>query len=161
MFKYPPKNKEKIHTIDWINLKFMKEAIQKTPLWLDLRNEKFEHSLYWDIEDDIRLRARPDIFTEDCIIDIKTTSSIAKFDESISQYGYLRQAAMQVDGLSLLSPTGIKARDFYLLVVENKFPFKTRSKHLNLNDIAKGRQQYLKGVTIYANCLKEQSWPNK
>lgn len=137
----------------------MREAIQKNTLWLDMRNEKFEHSLYWDIENNIRLRARPDIFTEDYIIDIKTTNSIANFNESILQYGYLRQAAMQVDGLSILSPQ-TKPRDFYFLIVENKFPFRTLAKPLKTADIEKGRQQYLAGAAIYAKCLKDQSWPN-
>ncbi len=157
--EYPPKNKEKVSTVDWINMKFMKEAVQRNTLWLDMHDEKFEHSLYWDTKDKIRLRARPDIFTQDTIIDIKTTNSISNFNESILQYGYLRQAAMQVDGLSILAPQN-KARDFYFLIVENKFPFRTLAKPLNAYDIEKGREQYLAGVARYAKCLHEQSWPN-
>lgn len=146
-----------IRASDWININHMAQSIKESPIWKKIREPKVEHSIFWDGGIfKTRLRARPDMFTDRLIIDVKTTDCISNFSKSIYRYGYHRQAAMQIDGLKQLDG---KERFFAFFVVEKKHPNLTICYTLDEQSISKGREEYLDGAAIYAECLRKDEWP--
>lgn len=133
------------------------DSVRENPLWNRLKDGKIEHSIYWDAGIfNTRLRARPDIFNDGLIVDLKTTESIKGFARSIHSYGYHRQAAMQIDGLQSIDG---KRRAFAFFVVEKKAPYLTATFVLDEESIEHGRKEYLEGARIYSECLINNDWP--
>lgn len=135
----------------------MGQALKNHSIWEKIGTEiNVEHSVYWNTGlYDTRLRARPDLYTDKLIIDIKTTDSIQSFQKSIFQYGYHRQAAMQTDGLAACDGN---RRMFGLFVVEKKAPYLTACFTLDEEALEKGREEYLEGAATYSECLKFGHW---
>lgn len=134
----------------------MSDAIKSMPIFQYLENGNIEHSIFWnDGIYNTALRARPDVYTDELIVDLKTTSSIVKFEHSIRSFGYYRQAAMQVDGL--YKATG-RHRAFGFLVVEDKAPYLTKLISLRPDYLEIGRQQYLHAADLYSECKATGIW---
>jgi exodeoxyribonuclease VIII len=123
-----------------------------------VKNGETENSLFWE-EDGIILRSRPDYYNNFCVCEIKTTNSAEKFSfqKAIAEYGYHRQAAMQLDILQNL--TGIKRNHFCFFIVESKFPFITASFRLDDEAIQMGRREIQELKEIYKKCLEKNEWP--
>ena len=123
-----------------------------------------ENSIYWDIDCvdmnftvyPTRLRSRPDFFNNKIIIDVKTTESIKRFQQSVEYFGYYRQAAMQIDALRTIDN---KERKFFFLAIEKKPPYLTKCFDIEDHYIELGRPEYKKAALIYAKCLKNNEWP--
>ncbi len=141
---------------DFQQISGMADAIATHPIWSRFKDGSVEHSIYWDHQDSIRLRSRPDYFTQDLIIDLKTTACLKGFDKSVFRYGYHRQAAMQLDGL--MAVDGIK-RQYVLFVVEKEAPYLTSVFALDENAIEEGRREYQKAAELYGQCLEFDIWP--
>lgn len=144
---------------DCIDLTEMMNAVKAHSLWkkIDISKGDVETSLYWDAGVyNTRLRARPDFFNENIIIDLKTTDSIAGFSKSVYNYGYHRQAAMQSDGLEILDG---KRRHFAFFVVEKKAPYLTACFTLDEQALEQGRKEYLECAATYSECLQFNVWP--
>lgn len=144
---------------DWNDIKSMAEAVKQHSIWNKIKVEKgnAENSLYWD--DGVyktRLRSRPDFFNDNVIIDLKTTDSIASFSKSVYNFGYHRQAAMQIDGLKKLDGN---ERHFAFFVVEKKAPYLTACFTLDENSIEIGRKEYFEGAATYSECMRCNVWP--
>ena len=152
------KNKDKKESKgEWKNIKEMAAAISSHAVWNILKGGKVEHSIYWkDGSYNTLLKARPDRFTDDLIVDIKTTESIKAFPRVLYSYGYHRQAAMQMDALF---KTDNKKRYFAFFVVEKKPPYLTACYTLDNKSIDLGREEYIYGAELYSQCLSENSWP--
>ena len=134
-------------------------SIKNHSIWnkIKLSEGSVENSVYWDAGIyNTRLRARPDFYNENIIIDLKTTDSIAGFSKSVYNYGYHRQAAMQMDGLEAIDG---KKRYFAFFVVEKKAPYLTACFTLDNEAIEQGRKEYLEGAATYSECLKYNVWP--
>jgi hypothetical protein len=150
-------NREVIRFEDFVTVKGMVDSARKHSLWGKLSNPKIENSLFWnDGLFNTPLRARPDVYDDKIIIDIKTTSSIKDFARSIYNFGYHRQGAMQIDGIKKL--TG-KDRIFGIFAIENKEPYLTATFELHYDDICQGRREYLETATQYSECLAANEWP--
>lgn len=148
--------REILRTGEWEDIKDMADAILKHHIWAELKNGKVEQSIFWKGGTyDTPLRARPDVFTDRFIVDIKTTESIKTFSKSIYQYGYHRQAAMQIDALKQLDG---KQRFFAFFVVEKKAPYLTAGFTLDDRSIIQGRNEYLQGAAIYTECSALKEW---
>lgn len=142
---------------DWVEIDEMVKSIKAHPIWDKVGSGKVENSIYWD--DGIyntRLRARPDFYNEQIVIDLKTTDSIKSFARSVHIYGYHRQAAMQLDALYKLD--GVK-RFFAFFVVEKKAPYLTACFTLDDESIEKGRKEYQDGAATYSECMMANHWP--
>ena len=143
---------------EWTDIKQIAEAVHTNPLWNKLKNRLVEHSIFWRAGIyDTNLKARPDIFTVDLVVDLKTTDNINTFEGSIAKYGYYRQAAMQLDALQQIDG---KERQFVLLVVEKKAPYLTACFVLDDEALSQGRKDYLRGAEIYAECMCSNEWPS-
>lgn len=137
----------------------MVKSAEKHSLWKELKNPKIEHSLFWHGGVfDTPLRSRPDMFDETLgiIVDIKTCKSIKKFEWSIDDFGYHRQAAMQIDAIEAL--TG-KTLNFEWFLIEKEAPYLTARVAAHKDDIAQGRREYLEGACKYTECLLYNDWP--
>jgi exodeoxyribonuclease VIII len=134
-------------------------SIKQHSIWnkIKLTDGNVENSVYWDAGIyNTRLRARPDFYNDALIIDLKTTDSIAGFAKSVYNYGYHRQAAMQMDGLEKIDG---KKRHFAFFVVEKKAPYLTACFTLDDAAIEQGRKEYLEGAATYSECLRFDMWP--
>jgi exodeoxyribonuclease VIII len=119
-----------------------------------------EYSVAWeDEEHGVLLRSRPDFFSGDIIIDLKTTkdSSPASFSRAIAEYSYHRQAALACDGLTKM--TGKLFNNVILFVVDKTPPYFTRCYVLPQSAINQGRYEYKEAARIYAECIRTQEWP--
>ena len=144
---------------DWEAIHNMHQALAEHPRWEEMKGGKVENSIFWDHKTVFYtslLKARPDIYTDHIIMDIKTTDSIPKFKYTFDLMGYHRQAAMQYDALYMHD--GVK-RHFGFLVVEKKEPYLTAAFTLGLEELEQGRLEYSEGADLYAECLKYNSWP--
>ena len=146
---------------DWEDIVAMGDAVREHSLWSRMGKPHVEHSLYWDlkkfaVDGATRLRARPDIFNDMIIVDLKTTDSIANFSKSIHSYGYHRQAAMQIDALKTIDG---KDRTFAFFVVEKKAPYLTSCFVLDEASIEQGRREYYDGAILYHDCMESGIWP--
>lgn len=136
----------------------MEAAVRGHSLWekVKLSDGSVENSVYWDAGIyKTRLRARPDFYNDSIIIDLKTTDSIAGFAKSVYNYGYHRQAAMQIDGLETIDG---KRRHFAFFVVEKKAPYLTACFTLDEQALEQGRKEYLEGAATYSECLRFDKW---
>lgn len=148
-----------IRAKDWSKIHNMAQALSEHPRFEEMKGGKIENSIFWKNKSpfyESLLKSRPDIYTDNIILDIKTTDSINKFKYTFHQLGYHRQAAMQFD--SLYRQDGIK-RHFGFLVVEKKEPYLTAAFTLGLEEMEQGRLEYCEAADLYAECLKYNSWP--
>jgi hypothetical protein len=133
------------------------QAIKNHPVWAKIGAGKAEQSIYWDCPlFGTRLRSRPDFFNDRIVIDIKTTESIKNFPRSIMNYGYHRQAAMQIDGLKSID--GVE-RLFAYFVVEKRAPYLTACYTLDEMFLNQGRREYQDATLIYNECMQTGQWP--
>ena len=150
-------DKQILRPAEWELIEDIAHSIEQHAVWNKVGSGNVEHSIYWDGGIyNTRLRARPDFFNDNIIIDLKTTESISAFSRSVYQYGYHRQAAMQIDGLKNIDG---KNRFFAFFVVEKKAPHLTACFQLDEQAIEQGRKEYLDGAVIYSECLKLNEWP--
>ena len=75
-----------------------------------------ELSLYWRDADGGRWKGRPDCFTDDIVLEVKTAADVrpARFAKSRKRYGYDLQAALYLEGIERL--TGCRPRYLYVSV---------------------------------------------
>lgn len=120
---------------------------------------QFELSIVWDDpESGLRCKGRLDkICNEERIIpDLKTTVDCTKFDKSIANYSYYRQAALYIDGWQIL--TGETYR-FGLVAVEKVKPFGVMSAPMRADAIELGRKEYRGLLKQIAASKRSGSWP--
>jgi hypothetical protein len=118
-----------------------------------------EDSLAWvEPESGVLLRSRPDFYNEDIIIDLKTTkdSSPSAFKRAVTDYGYHRQAALAVDGLTQL--TGRRYENVLLFVVDKNPPYPVRCYVLSDRAIEQGRIEYKMAAMNYKYAIESGEW---
>lgn len=95
--------------------------------------------------------------SEKTIYDIKTTNSVDfdKLQESINNYGYLRQAAIYLDSLKQL---GYDVDSFVFIFVDKKQPYSVKTVKLSKESIAKGRAEYELLIAEYKSCVEKNLW---
>ena len=143
VFKKEARGRSILRLEDFQQISSIADAISSHPIWKRFKGGSVEHSVYWDYQDSIRQRARPDYFTDDMIIDLKTTGYLKGFDRSVFRYGYHRQAAMQLDGLEAIDG---KRRQFVLFTVEKDAPYLTSVFALDESSLQEGRRDYQKAA---------------
>ncbi|HJY22920.1 MAG TPA: PD-(D/E)XK nuclease-like domain-containing protein [Hanamia sp.] len=131
-------------------------------MWKTVKGDKsgcIEDSLAWiDEESGILLRSRPDFYTDDIIIDLKTTkdSSPYAFQKAVAEYSYHRQGALAIDGLNTLKNGDY--RHVVLFVVDKNPPHFVRCYVMTDTAINQGRYEYKFAANQYKNCLQSGSW---
>jgi hypothetical protein len=97
-----------------------------------------ELSLYWHDAAGGRWKGRPDCFTEEVILELKTTSDIRpqRFARARERFGYDLQAALYLEGVERL--TGTRPRFLYV-VVESVRPHAVWVQEPSAEDLARAR----------------------
>ncbi len=91
-------------------------AYPRLPLAGWLASGEKELSLYWQDVAGGRWKGRPDCFSDEIVLEIKTAADVrpARFGKSRKRYGYDLQAALYLEGIELL--TGRRPRFLYVSV---------------------------------------------
>ena len=113
----------------------------------------FESSLFWD-HDGIGRKARPDLLAQAHVADLKTTRSIANFENDALGYGYHRQAAWSLDAIEAVM--GIKPERALLIAVEKKTG-KVKVFELTLPQLRAARQQNALHLELFKRSLGVKS----
>lgn len=87
-------------------------------------------------------KARPDIWHNNMVGDLKSTRSAAPrdFQRDIHGYGYYLQAGMISEGLYTLQ--GVNMMNFVYIPVEKEAPYATAVYRLDENAVNKGREEF-------------------
>lgn len=91
-------------------------AYARLPLATWLSEGEKELSIYWSDDFGGRWKGRPDCFTDEVILELKTASDVrpARFAKARRRYGYDLQAALYLEGVARL--TGRRPRFLYVAV---------------------------------------------
>jgi hypothetical protein len=108
-----------------------------------------ELSIYWTDATGGRWKARPDCFTDDVILEVKTTADVrtARFAKTRSRFGYDLQAAHYVEAVSRL--TGREPR-FVFVAVEPTAPHYVWTHELSRAELAAARAELLRARSMLA-----------
>jgi PDDEXK-like domain of unknown function (DUF3799) len=118
-------SEKEAHRREWLSpeqiagFRWVREAVDayaKAPLGRWLQDGAKELSIYWSDESHGRWRARPDCFTEEIILELKSTSDVRPdaFARTRERLGYDLQAAHYLEAVERL--TGHRPRFIYLTV---------------------------------------------
>ena len=96
-----------------------------------------------------------------CIVDLKTTRSCLPHDfaRSIAQYGYHRQAAWYLDGLTAAS--GRRVRHFFIVAYQKTPPYASAVYKLEDDAIALGRAECAGLLEILKGCRERDEYPDR
>jgi hypothetical protein len=113
-------------------------AYRSLPLARWLAEGTRELSIYWTDDAGGHWKARPDCFTEDVILEVKTTADVraTRFARTRSRFGYDLQAAHYVEAVSRL--TGREPR-FVFVAVEPSAPHYVWAHELSRAELAVAR----------------------
>jgi hypothetical protein len=125
-----------------------------------LQDAKSEVSFFFQ-QLGVPCKARADALNVDLryVVDLKTTKSADKFENSIGEYGYHRQAAWYLDGIKEI--TGQEWTDWYWLVVETEAPFTVRVMRADPGDLELGRHENHEALMLYRKCMEKNVWPDR
>lgn len=124
-----------------------------------IKEPKIEQSIYWvDSATELLCKARPDIWTEKRLIDIKTTNDATPeyFSRSVSDYNYHIQAAMQIDAVREI--TGVLIHHFIFIAIQTSRPYKPYIYTLGDYEIDLGRKEYKKLLIVLRECFDSNRW---
>lgn len=139
----------------------IRDSVERLEIWKRIRPEgKVENSIFWQHDNGVSLRCRPDWHNNFMSIDIKSTESVDPddFRWSIRKYEYHRQGAMVLDGLAKVYKRPYK--DHVILAIEKKPPYLCNLFLLDELDIAQGREDYFRGAEKYKQCVDNNHWPS-
>lgn len=134
-------------------------AIQKSELAAQMLTGSAEVSIIWDdTQTELRCKARADIWNQGqgYLSDLKTTRDASRFEISMANFNYDRQAAFYLDGFNTL---GAKCDAFNFVAVETIAPFGVRAAPTQLVTLATGRAKYRKALEQIRECRKAKVWP--
>ena len=94
------------------------------------------------------------------IAELKSTRNAQEdfFRYDCEQYGYYVEAAMQLRALDIC--TGEHLRPYHFVAVEKVEPYRVQVYYLRRSDRALGAQKMLRGMEVYAECLRTGEWPD-
>lgn len=103
------------------------------------------------------LKCRIDLVTPKYIIELKKTrnASPAAFQWDAEAYQYHAQAAWQLDGFVLA--TG-QQREHRIIAVEDSAPYVSQVYFYTAEEIAAGRAEYQRWLTIFEECQRSNNW---
>lgn len=119
--------------------------------------------VFEDEETGLSVKTRPDILPTDdsrVIFDLKKTRSATMhgFQRSCVQYGYARQAAIGLAGLTAV--TGQKHDLFGFIAIEDKPPYRTEIYVLDDEFIQYGHSEFKRLLRIEKACREQNFYPN-
>ncbi|MCU0804460.1 MAG: PD-(D/E)XK nuclease-like domain-containing protein [Burkholderiales bacterium] len=131
---------------EYAALERMRDAVlgyRGLPLARWLGEGAHELSIYWTDANDGRWKARPDCFTEDVILELKTAADVraTRFARTRSRFGYDLQAAHYVEAVGRLAG---RAPRFIYVAVEPAAPHYVWTHELSAVELAEARAALLR-----------------
>lgn len=111
----------------------------------------------------IKVKARPDLWVDSLVVDLKSTVSAAPddFKKSIFNYRYHVQGSFYLDVIA--KATGedpdLAKRQFVLVAVEKEPPYAVAVYRLTPEVIEAGREAYWRNLETYRRCMETGLWP--
>lgn len=140
----------------------VRDAVEANGLaWDILQSEgASEKRIQWnDLETGLPLKGFIDRDNSEFIVDLKTSSEVGlnpdEFGRSSAKFGYHRQAALYIDGTSIL--TRVKKR-FIHVVVSTQLPYECAVFELSTDDVDFGRKQNRESLVQLRDCLDFDHW---
>lgn len=143
----------------------IRDAVWRHPAAAEILRSRgaAELSVVWKNEaTDVLVKGRIDWVGElagwPVVVDLKTTKDASRtaFAKDIHYYQYHQQAAMYLDGLDAHHP---HPRRFVFIAVENVRPHCVAVYELAEDALQVGREEYLRHLAVYAECLRTGAWP--
>lgn len=153
-----------VSTDDWVKIYGMDKAVRSHPFAKQLLAEGLsEQTVIWeDEETGILCRCRPDRMPKghNILVDFKgcKDASAYGFDKSIATYRYYRQAAMYLEGISII--TGQKYDQFVLIGCEWEFPHRVDVCTISEAYLDWGRKEFHELLRLEAQCRKNGHYPH-
>lgn len=151
------------HVIPWhiyCELSNMRERFKEHPKASELLvGANIEYSLFWqDPHSDLLLKARPDAYHDNVIIDLKTISDASprNFQNEMAKHGYHIQGAMIQDGLEHL--TGTRIERVINIVIENKYPYQMGIYKIDELALEEGKRKYKQLCLDLKQALAKDEW---
>jgi exodeoxyribonuclease VIII len=119
----------------------------------------FEQSIFWtDKETGIQFKARPDIWSEKMIVDLKTTAdaSLYKMQRAALDYGYYLQAGMAHEACKAL---GRPFDMFVILAAEKEAPHVPAVFMMDDDALQFGIDQFMRYKSQLHECMQSGKWP--
>lgn len=119
---------------------------------------RIEHSGYW-FEGDLLCKFRPDIMTDTCIYDLKSTTDASPegFQRSVIRYGYHTSAAWYLRGANKV--LGNANRRFLWIAVEKDAPHAVQVYEATSELLALGQRECQRGIANYRKCTEADTYP--
>lgn len=137
----------------------MAEQFLAHPLSRLLEGALIESSGFWE-HDGVLCKIRPDFFVDGVVYDYKTTAGGIgpfEFSKTVHTRGYHVSAAMYLEGMSAVM--GEKLKRFVLIAQEKEPPYDLVFYDVDDAVIDRGREEFLRGVSIYKQCLETSNFP--
>jgi hypothetical protein len=140
----------------------MAEAIRGHPVAgpLFAGRGRNEWTVQWRHSSGALCKARIDRLTATDLIDIKTAADITPhgFSSSAMRYGYFTQMAFYHDACVA---AGLGLPRVKIVAVQKKAPFDVVAYEIGDDELAAGREQYERALSIVAECNKSGEWPGQ
>lgn len=128
-----------------------------------IENIEYQYSMFWEDENGLKLKTRPDICKskKNIIVDVKTTinGSPESFSKDLAKNDYPFQAVMQIDGV-VKSGFMSHVDEYYWLVCEKEPPFSATLYKFEEEDIEYCMFEYEYTKRNVAECIKTNNWPS-
>lgn len=129
---------------DYELLVSMREALKKNgQAWELIQDATYECSLFWkDKDSQIDIKARPDIWHQDIIVDLKTCASAESraYQHTMIESGYHIQGAIIREGIRQL--TGHDIPNVINICIEKKYPYSIGIKIISENALEEGHRKF-------------------
>lgn len=159
------KDKTIISSTDFKTICDMKDSILKHPFAPILLKEGVsEQTVIWrDDETEIICKCRPDRVPsgdKGVLVDLKTTNDASEkaFTHAVINYGYARQAAFYMDGIT--KATGMTFDAFVFIVVEKEPPYRVEVYELDMEFIGWGYEKYKELLRLEKQCRQNGRYPH-
>lgn len=129
--------------------------------WDLIENNQYEQSYFWrDAHTGIMCKARPDILSDNYVIDLKTIANASplSFQRAMADGGYHIQAAMIRDAIRIIKGRDIKS--FINICVEKTYPYQIGIYFIEDEALEIGRQEYKQALLDMKSCFEQKEWPS-
>lgn len=125
-----------------------------------IQGGKHEHSFFWkDPTTGVLCKARPDIWGETYIADLKTTNdaSVEAFKRDAWKYGYYMQCVFMREAVKHC--LGHDINDFVFICIEKEEPYAIGCYQVGLDILEKAQEQYHDLLGRFRACQDANEWP--
>lgn len=147
---------------DFVEIKAMRASVYNNQKCKGvLTQARYEKSIFWiDKDTGLLCKARPDIWHDKFIVDLKTaaTAQMRQYTNAFFEYGYHIQNAMIQEGIR--ENTGQTITHFLNLVIEKDEPYAPATYPIKELVIELGLQEFKHYLKEIKNCMETNVWPS-